>query len=291
MARFSRAIWILTLCMLLLFTACGAKTPKPSGDYAGLTAEEAAQREIDARGLTLTEAEETAARENAEQDYRALVQAGEAGEETVETLTAQYRFETLFAKLQAELVSPISISDQEARAWYDARYAALKNALTQNAATFKPQQDLYDVYGGVPPLIVPEGFIRFKHILVTELSTAQEILDRLERGDDFETLLDIYCIDETMLKEPYRTIGYLTGREPAARDFLTELRDAALSLESPGDVSGIVESAAGFHVVQLTEKLNAGEVPFDEVKDAIKALLKAYQENQQLWALLESWTK
>jgi len=48
----------------------------------------------------------------------------------------------------------------------------------------------------------------------------------------------------------------------------------------PGEVSNVVETQFGYHIIKLTEKKDAGAVPFDQVKDKIRDYLKN-QESQK----------
>jgi peptidyl-prolyl cis-trans isomerase C len=60
-----------------------------------------------------------------------------------------------------------------------------------------------------------------------------------------------------------------------------EFEETAFSMK-PGEVSGIVETQFGYHIIKVTEKKEAGKVSFDEVKDQIEAYLKQ-QKSGEFW--------
>lgn len=45
--------------------------------------------------------------------------------------------------------------------------------------------------------------------------------------------------------------------------------DTAFSLKKAGDMSGVIESPFGWHIIKLTERKPAGVRPFEEVKDQL----------------------
>lgn len=90
--------------------------------------------------------------------------------------------------------------------------------------------------------------VHARHILVTSREQAQEVLDQLQAGADFASLAENLSLDlSTRLAGgdlSWFPRGYLT-MEP--------VETAAFSLQ-PGEVSGIVKSDLGFHIVQTLER-------------------------------------
>jgi peptidyl-prolyl cis-trans isomerase C len=67
----------------------------------------------------------------------------------------------------------------------------------------------------------------------------------------------------------------LFGRGQMVKEF----EDTAFGMKV-GDVSGVVETQFGYHIIKLTDKKAAGKTPFDEVKDQIDAYLTQQKRNE-----------
>ncbi len=89
------------------------------------------------------------------------------------------------------------------------------------------------------------GQIRCAHILVEKLSTAQEALDKLNKGESFAKLAEQYSIDGS--RKHGGDLG-MFGRGVMVREF----EDAAFKLEK-GQVSGIVKTQFGYHIIKRLE--------------------------------------
>lgn len=95
---------------------------------------------------------------------------------------------------------------------------------------------------------------------------AEKVSEELEKGANFEELAKKYSEDESNAKK-----GGDVGYFPRGR-MLKEFEDAAFSLKI-SDLSGIVETNFGYHIIKVTDKKEAGAKPLNEVKDEIYKIL------------------
>lgn len=282
------AVIVLLVGVALAPLLSGGKTIKPSGDYSGMTEREALFAECEARGVALSPEEEAQLLticQDAQRQYALLGQ-----QYTLEELMEEEREYQLFDKLMEALPLDVSVSDKEIEEWYTVRLGALKRSFEKDPGIFKSQQDLYDKHGGVEPLVVPEGYVYVRHILVETEEEALAIREKLDSGEDFQTLMKTHGIDSGMLEEPYATLGYLVGPYASAMDYYDEFKRAALALEQVGDYSDVVRTPSGYEILQLVSRLEAGEKPLAQVRGQIDTLLLNSKKSTALTELLKEWT-
>ena len=87
--------------------------------------------------------------------------------------------------------------------------------------------------------------VHARHILVDTLEEAQRIRNQILAGGDFESLARTYSQDIST-----RDVGGNLGFFPAGILTSTEVEQAAFALE-PGQVSEVITSNLGYHVVQV----------------------------------------
>lgn len=87
--------------------------------------------------------------------------------------------------------------------------------------------------------------IRCAHILVEKESLAKEILEKINRGESFSKLAEQYSIDGSRRRGG--DLGFF-GRGMMVREF----ESAAFALNK-GEVSGIVRTQFGYHIIKRTE--------------------------------------
>jgi parvulin-like peptidyl-prolyl isomerase len=86
--------------------------------------------------------------------------------------------------------------------------------------------------------------IRCSHILVEKLSTAQELLERLKKGESFAKLAEQYSIDGSRRRGG--DLGFFTRGQ-----MVKPFEDAAFKLEK-GQISDIVKTQFGYHIIKRT---------------------------------------
>ena len=87
--------------------------------------------------------------------------------------------------------------------------------------------------------------IRCAHILVAKFSEAQEILDKIKKGESFSKLAGERSLDGS--RKRGGDLGYF-GRGKMVKDF----EKTAFTLEK-GQISNIVKTQFGYHIINRLE--------------------------------------
>ena len=104
----------------------------------------------------------------------------------------------------------------------------------------------------------------------------EDLLKRLKAGEDFAKLAQENS-DDPGSKTRGGDLGWVAkGQAPPT------FEQATFALTKPNELSPVVESPAGFHIIQFLERQQAGPIPYEQVKGRIAQLLKEQQAQQQL---------
>ncbi len=147
--------------------------------------------------------------------------------------------------LKKKVASDAKLSDEEAKKYYET-----------NKDQFKKDQE-----------------INTRHIVVKTEEEARQIKDKIQNGEDFAELAKKYSIDPNA-KASGGEVGFHTKGT-----LLPEYEEVAFKLTKVGQMSGIVKSQFGYHIIRLEGSKPPSFVPFEEVKDFIKQ--KMAQEKQK----------
>jgi len=104
--------------------------------------------------------------------------------------------------------------------------------------------------------------VRASHILVADLDTANEVLDKLNNSADFAELAKEYSTD-TGTKDKGGDLGWF-GRGRMVKEF----EDAAFSLKV-GEVSQPVKTQYGYHIIKVTDHKDAHTPSLADVKTTV----------------------
>jgi parvulin-like peptidyl-prolyl isomerase len=95
---------------------------------------------------------------------------------------------------------------------------------------------------------------------------AEEVLKRAKAGEDFEKLAQTFSDDQSS-KAKGGDLGYFTpGR------MVPDFEDVAFYTD-PGEISDIVETKYGYHIIKVDDHIYAREGSFEEMKDYIREKL------------------
>lgn len=98
---------------------------------------------------------------------------------------------------------------------------------------------------------------------------AQNLLSKLKQGEDFAKIAEIYSEDESRaVRTNGGDFGYFTRGQ-----LLQPIEQVAFSLK-PGEISDIIETEYGFHIIKVEDHKERRARSFEEVKDLIRARLQ-----------------
>ena len=163
--------------------------------------------------------------------------------------------------IEDEIVPKVTVTDSEIRAFYD-----------NNPETFKQ----------------PER-VKASHILIkvdpkadsAQKAEAKKKIDmvqaKLQRGEDFGALAKEYSEGPSAPKGG--DLGYFSRGQ-----MVKPFEDAAFAMK-PGEVSGMVETRFGYHLIKVTDKTPEGTIPYADVKEKLGEFLKQrkIQEDIQVY--------
>jgi len=162
-----------------------------------------------------------------------------------------------------EVRSKIHVSETETREYYDANQAKYREE-----ETFRARHIFFKTNEKAPADEIKRS-----------MNTALMVLAEAKSGMDFAELAKSYSEDPAARKD-----GGDLGRFKKG-DMQPELEQAILVMK-PGDVSELVYTALGFHIIKLEERVIGKLKPFETVKNDIEETLyrKKSEERFSMWA-------
>jgi peptidyl-prolyl cis-trans isomerase C len=165
--------------------------------------------------------------------------------------------------LDSQIAGKADVSDADAHGFYD-----------KNTGSFKQPESVRasHILIRVEPDAKPE-------VVAEKKKLAASLRERAKKGEAFDKLAKEFSEDPGS-KETGGDLDYFSHDQ-----MVPELADAAFKLKQD-EISDLVQSQFGFHVIKATGKKEARVVPFDEAKEKIVAYLKEQKRRDAIEQVL-----
>jgi peptidyl-prolyl cis-trans isomerase C len=167
---------------------------------------------------------------------------------------------TLQKFVETKIASQVKVSDEQIQTFYNQNQDKLQQP---------ERMHLRHILIKVDPKATPEDKKKAKE-------KADAILARIKAGEDFGKLARESSEDPGS-KDNGGDLSWVSRGQT-----VPPFEKAAMALQKPNDISPVVESQFGDHIIQLIERKAAGVVPLLDVKENIASFLKNKEIQQRL---------
>ena len=159
-------------------------------------------------------------------------------------------------------------------------------------AAVKPEQ-VQDFYDKNPDQFKQEERVRASHILISvpekadaaaktqARNKAEQVLKDVKAGKDFAALAKEHSQDPGSAVNG-GDLGFFQQGQ-----MVGPFNDAAFTLK-PGDISDLVETQFGFHIIKVAEKQPARTIPLEEVRPQVEKFLEGRNREEQTNAFVSA---
>lgn len=239
----------------------------------GMVAQELLLKDAKEQGITVSDEEikpQMAALRGRFPDEATYKKALEQEGLSENQLQEKLRQEAVIQKyVSTKIMNEVAVTDQAAREFYDKNQDKMQ----------RPER------------------AHLRHILIRAEPTAAEadrqkardkaedLLKRIKGGEDFAKLAAENS-DDPGSKVRGGDLSWM-----ARGQTVPPFEKAAFALTKPNDLSGVVETQFGYHIIQLVEREAASAVPFEEARPRITQMLQQRQAGERLQARVEDLKK
>ncbi len=275
-----------------------------------------AERHANDTGYALTteldeqyQAEALAALAEMMEYYAMMLQQYGVPEDQIEEVTkaeleaAGYTYDALYesAKLKGILdhlyalgIEGVSITDEEAKAAYDAKVAAQKETYDADIDAF------ISAYIGEEEILYTPENVRLMHCIfvaleeeteatpaeaaeATGLAKANEALAKIRAGEDFTSVMEAYNEDSSTPEQ--MQVGYPISESTGS--YGEEFKAGAMALEKIGDVTDVITTDYGYFILKYVADLTAGAADYEPRKEAEKQEALVNKQNDAYSAYID----
>jgi len=168
----------------------------------------------------------------------------------------------------------------------DARRAILIDALLEEGLRGRgevSEEEIIRYYKENQVLFTEPQEIKVRHIVVNTEPALKEVVTKLSQGESFEKLASSYNIGK--FKEDGGNLGYIR-RGQLAPPF-AQFEEAAFSLRKRGEISEVVSTPYGYHIIRLEDMRGSTLRPLNQVKERIRFFLQPKKKQEAYLAYVK----
>jgi parvulin-like peptidyl-prolyl isomerase len=202
-------------------------------------------------------------------DEQKFANALKAQKLTLDQLTQNIRDQLLYSEMQAVVFKDITVTEEEAQAYYDAHKAdyVQQEIRTARHILIAPVQPGPNGTFTVTPTAADWDAAK---------TEAEKVRSEILNGADFASEAAKYS-DDASTKDSGGNLG------PVTRGQTMPAFEQALFSLSKGEISQPVKTEYGYDLIQVTAITPQKQLPYDEAKESVKAELLTQKQNQA-WA-------
>jgi len=161
----------------------------------------------------------------------------------------------------------------------DARRAILIDALLEEVLRKKgevSEEEIQRYYKENPTLFTEPQEVKIRQIVVNTEPALKEVVSKLSQGESFEKLASTYNIGK--FKEDGGNLGYIRRGQLASP--FAQFEEAAFSLKKRGEISEVVSTPYGYHILRLEDLRGKTVKPLNRVKESIRFFLQPKKKQE-----------
>jgi len=270
-------------------------------EFENIIAEVASQMEIMDNNMQDEQEEDT---EDQGKDYvgeaRAFVEEqldamGQTEDEYIELIAQQIVIDNYVE----ELVKDVNANEQEIQEYYEERLQIQKENISilafeevelyspeevrvKHVLIKLPQEDIDQYNAMVDEGKTEEADKYLDEKLKAIEPKAMEVLEKAQNGQEFEKLIEEYGEDPGMEDND---VGYIVRQDGS---FVPQFEEAAFSLEE-GEISDLVASSYGYHIIKLYEKMPEKVYTLEEKYDELEQVVSQHKKIDAWTVMLDEW--
>jgi len=204
-----------------------------------------------------------------------LKQNGITNSQFEEDLAQEIRMKKL-----VDIIHPVKISDSQAKSYYNKNISKFRYPDKVRASHIliaaNPMEIKNNLKSKNQSLTEQELNIKVQAEMLEKYKKAQEIVNKIKTTPDRFEAIARDVSDDPITAKNGGDIGFF-----AEKDMVKPFADVAFK-QRPNTISDVVQTQYGFHIIKVTDRMAAGQEPFEKIKEQLKLFLAAQEQIKAL---------